>query len=206
MRLGAQAAREKAEGGGDREIRAMGEDRNKGAAGEKHMPVPPERAKEVVEKAAKEASDVIQATQTDATKKPRQLKSTVKDSVAKLVESGDPSKVVEFIKSNRKDFISGVFQSWFMKEIRKELSGEPSGSQPPTPAAGKLQHTETVKGPGSSEAEKIAPAAAEPPAKKMKTDAKSPAVADDAVVCHEAKQKCEQPAAKKATQDTISEP
>lgn len=89
--------------------------------------VPPERALQIVTKAAQEANDVIQATQADPLKKPKQMKQATKDAVARCVESGDPAQVVAYIKANRKEFISGVYQSWFMKEIRKSLEGGQDG-------------------------------------------------------------------------------
>ena len=87
-----------------------------------------ERAKQIVEKAAQEANDVLQAAQSDPLKKPKQMKAAVKEEVAKIVESGDPSKVVQYIKGNKKDFISGVYMSWFMKEIRSQLEGGPASA------------------------------------------------------------------------------
>ena len=87
-----------------------------------------ERAKQIVEKAAQEANDVLQAAQSDPLKKPKQMKPAVKEEVAKIVESGDPSKVVQYIKGNKKDFISGVYMSWFMKEIRSQLEGGPASA------------------------------------------------------------------------------
>jgi hypothetical protein len=89
--------------------------------------VTPERANQIVDKAAQEANDVIAATQADPMKKPKQLKADVKKEVAKLVESGDPGQVVQYIKGHKKEFISGVYMSWFMKEIRAQLGGTDSG-------------------------------------------------------------------------------
>ena len=90
--------------------------------------VTPERANQIVDKAAQEANDVIAATQADPMKKPKQLKAEVKKEVAKLVESGDPGQVVQYIKGHKKEFISGVYMSWFMKEIRAQLGGTDSGA------------------------------------------------------------------------------
>jgi hypothetical protein len=87
-----------------------------------------ERAKQIVDKAAQEANDVLQASQSDPLKKPKQMKPAVKEEVAKIVESGDPSKIVQYIKGNKKDFISGVYMSWFMKEIRSQLEGGPASA------------------------------------------------------------------------------
>lgn len=89
--------------------------------------VTPERANQIVDKAAQEANDVIAAT-ADPMKKPKQLKAGVKKEVAKLVESGDPGQVVQYIKGHKKEFISGVYMSWFMKEIRAQLGGTDSGA------------------------------------------------------------------------------
>ena len=118
-----------------------------GAKGEGgRAPVSAERAQQIVEKAAKEAGDVIQSTQADPLKKPKQVKAAVKEAVAKLVESGDPAQVVQYIKNNRKDFVSGVYQSWFMKEIRAQLDGAP-------PAAAVAKETkEPAKAAGSKAA------------------------------------------------------
>jgi hypothetical protein len=101
-----------------------------------------ERAKQIVEKAAQEANDVLQAAQSDPMKKPKQMKTAVKEEVAKIVESGDPSKVVQYIKGNKKDFISGVYMSWFMKEIRSQLEG---GLAPASSAAGAAAPKEEKK-------------------------------------------------------------
>jgi len=87
-----------------------------------------ERAKQIVDKAAQEASDVLQASQSDTLKKPKEMKPAVKEEVAKIVESGDPSKVVQYIKGNKKDFISGVYMSWFMKEIRSQIERGPASA------------------------------------------------------------------------------
>lgn len=114
-----------------------------------------ERAVQIVDKAAQEASDVIAATQ-DPMKKPKQLKAAVKEEVAKLVESGDPGKVVQYIKGHKKEFISGVYMSWFMKEVRAQLEGGGSGA-----SAAKQEPAAAASGKGAAAAPpKPAPAAA----------------------------------------------
>jgi len=130
-----------------------------------------ERAVQIVDKAAQEASDVIAATQ-DPMKKPKQLKAAVKEEVAKLVESGDPGKVVQYIKGHKKEFISGVYMSWFMKEVRAQLEGGGSGAaaakQEPAAASGKQAAAPPPK-PASAAAS--ANVAAKAPAPKAGGDA-----------------------------------
>ena len=82
-----------------------------------------ERAVQIVDKAAQKASDVIPATQFPM-KKPKQLKAAVKEEVVKLVESGDPGKVVQYMKDHREEFISEVFMSWFMHSVRAQVAAE----------------------------------------------------------------------------------
>mmetsp|Transcript_48067 Transcript_48067/g.70427 ORF Transcript_48067/g.70427 Transcript_48067/m.70427 type:complete len:222 (-) Transcript_48067:305-970(-) len=107
----------------------MAKDKAGGGGKSSFAKVAPGKAKQIVDKASQEASDVIQSTQADPLKKPKQMKGAVKEEVAKLVESGDPSQVVQYIKANRKEFISGVYMSWFMKEVRAQLEGPaPNGA------------------------------------------------------------------------------
>lgn len=87
-----------------------------------------ERAKQIVDKAAKEANDVLQCTQADPLKKPNQVEAAVKQAVSTLVESGDPAQVVQYIKNNGKEFPNGVYKSWFMKVIRAQLDAGPQSS------------------------------------------------------------------------------
>ena len=113
----------------------------------KGEPLSTDRAKAIVEKAAQEASDVLKATQADPLKKPKQLKADVKEAVAKRVESGDPTQVVLYIKDNKKEFISGVYQSWFMKEIRAQLEGTSGAAAAPS-----KQPQKTAAAPGGAAA------------------------------------------------------
>ena len=142
--------------------------------------VPPERALQIVTKAAQEANDVIQATQADPLKKPKQMKQATKDAVARCVESGDPAQVVAYIKANRKEFISGVYQSWFMKEIRKSLEGGQdggsggvsagSGAQPPTSSSKRaVPNAADAAAPPAVSAKADNASAGVPPEKKRKT-------------------------------------
>jgi hypothetical protein len=61
--------------------------------------------------------------QTDPAKKTKSLKPAIRDAVKMAVRSGDPSEVVQFIKQNKKDFISGVYSSVFMSSVRKQMTG-----------------------------------------------------------------------------------
>jgi hypothetical protein len=134
----------------------------------KGEPVSSDRAKAIVEKAAQEASDVLKATQADPLKQPKQLKADVKEAVAKRVESGDPSQVVHYIKDNKKQFISGVYQSWFMKEIRAQLEGS-SGAA----ASSKQPQKTAAPGGGATSASatgKRASASKEMPKKRRKKE------------------------------------
>jgi len=126
--------------------------------------VSPGKAKQIVDKAAQEANDVIHATQSDPLKTTKKIKGAVKEDVAKLVESGDPGQVVQYIKSNRKEFISGVYMSWFMKEVRAQLEG----GAPKTAASAK-----PAAKPAKPAAKPAAKTAAKPAAKAGKAAEKS---------------------------------
>jgi hypothetical protein len=80
-----------------------------------------EEARRVVDIACKEADDVMQSMK-EPDKKVKTLKPSVRDDVMLLVRKGDPSVVLQYIKSNKKEFVSGVFSSVFMSAIRKCLN------------------------------------------------------------------------------------
>jgi hypothetical protein len=80
-----------------------------------------EEARLLVDIACKEADDVLQSMK-EPDKKVKTLKPSVRDDVVLLVRKGDPSGVLQYIKSNKKEFISGVFSSVFMSAIRKCLN------------------------------------------------------------------------------------
>jgi hypothetical protein len=80
-----------------------------------------DEARRVVDVACKEADDVLQSMK-EPDKKVKTLKPSVRDDVVLLVRKGDPSVVLQYIKSNKKEFVSGVFSSVFMSAIRKCLN------------------------------------------------------------------------------------
>ena len=80
-----------------------------------------EDARKIVEVACKEADDVMQSMK-EPDKKPKTLKPSIREEVILMVRKGDPSIVLQFIKSNKKEFVSGVFSSVFMSAIRKGLN------------------------------------------------------------------------------------
>ena len=80
-----------------------------------------EEARRVVEVACKEADDVMQSMK-EPDKKVKTLKPSVREDVIVLVRKADPSLVLQYIKSNKKEFVSGVFSSVFMSAIRKCLN------------------------------------------------------------------------------------
>jgi hypothetical protein len=84
-----------------------------------------EEARAVVDLACKEADDVLQSMK-EPDKKPKTLKSSVREEVTLLVRKSDPGLVLQYIKNNRKEFVSGVFSSVFMSAIRKCLTKNPS--------------------------------------------------------------------------------
>ena len=85
-------------------------------------------AETLIHGAAKAADDVIKVTQSDPSKKKKSLKATTMDDMVPLVSSGDPSNVLSYIKSHKKDFVSGVFMSVFMSSLRKLMADHQDGS------------------------------------------------------------------------------
>jgi hypothetical protein len=110
----------------------------------------------------READEVIMSMNTDPSKKPKSLKTATKEAVAKAVKTGDPSEVVQFIKQNKKDFISGVYSSVFMASVRKQMTGNSA-------AVAILEKSASSNGAETSRAEKRALPREEGSNKRAKT-------------------------------------
>ncbi len=91
-----------------------------------------EEARRVVDVACKEADDVMQSMK-EPDKKVKTLKPSVREDVVLLVRKADPSLVLQYIKSNKKEFVSGVFSSVFMSAIRKCLNSRLGSDGYPCP-------------------------------------------------------------------------
>jgi hypothetical protein len=85
-----------------------------------------EKAKKITEDAMVAADDVAKAQASDPLKKRKVISDATKAAIIPLVRSGDPRQVLEYIKKNRKEFVSGVYSTVFMSSIRKFI-GEAGG-------------------------------------------------------------------------------
>jgi len=85
-----------------------------------------EKAKKITEDAMVAADDVAKAQANDPLKKRKVISDATKAAIIPLVRSGDPRQVLEYIKKNRKEFVSGVYSTVFMSSIRKFI-GEAGG-------------------------------------------------------------------------------